>query len=43
MGMSLVAMKQPYLLQVMYDEKLLNPRTNYDNFGRMVCWHSATI
>lgn len=40
MGMSLVAMKQPYLLQVMYDEKPLNPRTNYDNFGRMVCWHS---
>lgn len=38
--MSLVAMKQPYLLQVMYDDEPLNPRTDYDNFGRMVCWHS---
>lgn len=40
MGMSLVAMKQPYLLQVMYDDDPLNPRTDYDNFGHMVCWHS---
>lgn len=40
MGMSFVAMKQPYLLQVMYDEEPLNPRTDYDNFGHMVCWHS---
>lgn len=40
MGMSLVAMKQPYLLQVMYDDEPLNPRTDYDNFGKMVCWHS---
>lgn len=38
--MSLVAMKQPYLLQVMYDDEPLNPRTDYDNFGKMVCWHS---
>lgn len=38
--MSLVAMKQPYLLQVMYDTEPLNPRTDYDNFGHMVCWHS---
>ena len=39
-SMSLVAMKQPYLLQVMYDDEPLNPRTDYDNFGKMVCWHS---
>lgn len=38
--MSFVAMKQPYLLQVMYDDEPLNPRTDYDNFGKMVCWHS---
>ena len=38
--MSLVAMKQPYLLQIMYDNEPLNPRTDYDNFGRMVCWHN---
>lgn len=38
--MSLVAIKQPYLLQVMYDDEPLNPRTDYDNFGKMVCWHS---
>ena len=38
--MSLVAMKQPYLLQVMYDDEPLNPRTDDDNFGKMVCWHS---
>lgn len=40
MGKSLVAMKQPYLLQVMYDDEPMNPRTDYDNFGRMVCWNS---
>lgn len=40
MGMSLVARKQPYLLQVMYDDDPLNPRIDYDNFGKMVCWHS---
>lgn len=38
--MSLVAMKQPYLLQIMYDMSHWNPRTDYDNFGRMVCWHN---
>lgn len=38
--MSLVAMKQPFLLQIMYDDEPLNPRTDYDNFGHMVCWHS---
>ena len=24
----------------MYDNEPLNPRTDYDNFGRMVCWHN---
>lgn len=38
--MSYVAMKQPYLLQIMYDDEPLNPRKDYDNFGHMVCWHS---
>lgn len=37
--MSLVALKQPYLLQVMYDTEPLNPREDYDNFGHMMCWH----
>lgn len=37
--MSLIALKQPYLLQVMYDTEPLNPRTDYDNFGHMMCWH----
>lgn len=38
--MSMVALKQPYLLQIMLDNEPLNPRTDYDNFGHMVCWHS---
>lgn len=38
--MSLIAMKAPYLLQIMQDDDPLNPRTDYDNFGHMVCWHS---
>lgn len=25
---------------VVYDDDPLNPRTDYDNFGTMVCWHS---
>lgn len=37
--MSLIAMKHPFLLQVMYDDDPLNPRTEYDNFGHLVCWH----
>ena len=38
--MSLVAMKQPYLLQIMFDSDPLNPRETYDHFGSMVCWHN---
>ena len=38
--MRLVAMKQPYLLQIMQDDDPMNPRTDYDNLGRMICWHS---
>ena len=37
--MSYVAMKQPYLLQIAYDDDPMNPRKDYDNFGHMVCWH----
>ena len=38
--MSMVAYKEPYLLQIMMDDEPLNPRTDYDNFGHMVCWHN---
>ena len=38
--MSMVALKQPFFLQVMYDAEPLNPRIDYDNFGHMACWHS---
>ncbi|RFZ77808.1 hypothetical protein DS742_16270 [Lacrimispora amygdalina] len=38
--MSMVAYKAPYLLQIMMDDEPLNPRTDYDNFGHMICWHS---
>lgn len=37
--MSYVALKQPYLLQISHDDDPINPREDYDNFGRMVCWH----
>lgn len=37
--MSMAAYKAPFLLQVMMDDEPLNPRENYDNFGKMVCWH----
>jgi len=36
---SMVAYKEPYLLQIMQDEDPLNPRTDYDNLGHMICWH----
>ena len=29
-----------YTLKVEIDEYPLNPRTDYDNLGKMVCWHS---
>lgn len=38
--MSMVAYKAPYLLQVMQDDEPLNPREDYDNLGKMVCWHN---
>lgn len=37
--MPLVATKVPYTLLVVEDDIPLNPRENYDNFGKMVCWH----
>lgn len=32
--------KKHYKIKVDYDELPLNPRTDYDNFGHMICWHS---
>lgn len=37
--MSMIAYKAPFLLQIMMDDEPLNPRTDYDNFGHMVCWY----
>ena len=28
-----------YKLKIEYDDMPLNPRTDNDNFGTMVCWH----
>ena len=34
-------MQEPsYKLKIEYDDIPINPRTDYDNFGKMVCWHS---
>ncbi len=38
--MSMIAYKAPYLLQIMQDEDPPDPRTDYDNLGHMICWHS---
>ena len=32
--------KPSYKLKIEYDDFPLNPRTDFDNFGHMVCWHS---
>ncbi len=37
--MSLVAWKEPYLLQVMLDYEPENPRDEENTFGCMVCWY----
>ncbi len=29
-----------YRLKIEYDDTAINPRVDYDNFGRMACWHS---
>ena len=36
----LISQKSRYKLKIEYDEDGLNPRTDYDNFGHMICWHS---
>jgi|LSQX01.3.fsa_nt_gb hypothetical protein len=36
----LITQKPRYKLKIEYDEDGLNPRTDYDNFGHMICWHS---
>ena len=38
--MPTVATMKPYTLFVVDDDMPLNPRTDYDNLGKMVCWHS---
>lgn len=39
--MNNVTVQEPsYKLKVEYDDTPINPRTDYDNFGKMVCWHS---
>ena len=37
--MPMVAHKTPYTLLVSEDDMPSNPRTDYDNLGKMVCWH----
>ena len=29
-----------YTLKIVYDDDSINPREDYDNFGKMRCWHS---
>jgi len=29
-----------YTLKIVHDDDPINPREDYDNFGKMVCWHS---
>lgn len=39
--MNNVTIQEPsYKLKIEYDDIPINPRTDYDNFGKMVCWHS---
>lgn len=38
--MPMVATMKPYTLFVVDDDMPLNPRTDYDNLGKIVCWHS---
>ena len=39
--MNNVTVQEPsYRLKVEYDDIPINPRTDYDNFGKMICWHS---
>lgn len=35
----LTMQKPSYRLKIEYDDEPLNPRTDYDNFGHMACWH----
>ena len=29
-----------YTLKIVHDEDSINPREDYDNFGKMICWHN---
>ena len=37
--MSMVAVKQPYILFLVNDTNPQNPRAEQDNFGKMICFH----
>jgi len=37
--MSMVAVKQPYVLFLVNDNSPPNPRTEQENFGKMICFH----
>ena len=37
--MPMVATKAPYTLLIVEDDDPINPREDYENFGKMVCWH----
>lgn len=37
---NITAQAPSYRLKVEYDDTPINPRTDYDNFGKMICWHS---
>jgi len=36
----MVATKTPYTLFIVEDDEPINPREDYDNFGKMVCFHN---
>jgi hypothetical protein len=38
--MPMIAQKAPYTLIIEDDQDPLNPREEYSNFGKMMCWHS---
>lgn len=37
---NVITQEPSYRLKVEYDDIPINPRTDYDNFGKMVCWHN---
>lgn len=37
--MPMVATQPPYTLMILEDDEPINPREDYDNFGKMICFH----